>query len=276
MMIAFNGKGMGTTLSEAPRRKALEGVDIGTFVTVDGFDETAGTKEQHDMEPLKRVEDIEKVTEYLVAHRRYRDNLLFIAGINFGFRISDLVDLKVGHLIDENGNYRDKVSKFEKKTDKKLQKDGTYKEGKVRTVYLNDAVMDAADLYFSQLLKEKKTISLDDWLFGSDCNRCKSENVHITERSAYRIIRQLINDECGIAIRAGTHTLRKTFAYHIIMSAENRERAIEFLQKMFNHSSPSVTLHYAGITDEEIKDAYRSLNLGRGMGRCAGLYRKVM
>ena len=44
--------------------------------------------------------------------------------------------------------------------------------------------------------------------------------------------------------RIGTHTLRKTFGYH----AYNNGYDITLIQKLFNHSSQSVTLRYIGIT----------------------------
>ena len=59
-----------------------------------------------------------------------------------------------------------------------------------------------------------------------------------------------------------THTLRKTFAYHQMLMSNNDHRKLLLLQKMFGHSSVSQTLDYIGITNEEIEDAYKSLNLG--------------
>ena len=77
------------------------------------------------------------------------------------------------------------------------------------------------------------------------------------------MLKEVINEKCGIDIHASTHCLRKTFAYHVIQSAPDRERAIEFLQKILGHSSQSITLRYAGITDEEIMDTYKGLNLAK-------------
>ena len=105
-------------------------------------------------EPIKSAEDIQKVTDYLIANGRYRDNLLFICGINFGLRIGDLLRLKVGHLLNpDGGSYRTQITIKEEKTDK------------LRIVYPNDAVMDAADLYFSDLQRKREPIDLNDYLF---------------------------------------------------------------------------------------------------------------
>ena len=63
--------------------------------------------------------------------------------------------------------------------------------------------------------------------------------------------------EVGIKEKIGTHTLRKTFGYHTY----NNGYDITLIQKLFNHSSPSVTLRYIGITQDELDDVYLSLDL---------------
>lgn len=233
-------------------------------------------RRNHAAEPIKDVNDIYKVQDYLVTAKRFRDNLLFTAGINFGLRAGDLLQLKVGHLLNDDGNsYKDEIVIQEGKT------------SKYRTLYLNDAVMDAADLYFSDLQKNKQLIDPNDYLFRSLSNN-KSKQVEIdgqkvmkkrtlnepmAVRSAEALLKEVINDKCHIDVHASTHCLRKTFAYHVITTAEDRPRAVEFLQKIFGHSTQTVTLFYAGITDDEIKGTYQKLNLGRGydLGVSSGL-----
>lgn len=216
------------------------------------FEDDVPQKRSEAAEPIKSVEDIKRISQYLVDTHRYRDNLLFICGINFGLRISDLLELKVGHLLNTDGrSYRDRITVLEHKTKK------------VRTIFPNDAVMDAADMYFKELTDKHVPISLNDYLFQSYSNRGKNlEKNNLKRRSVERMLKEVINDELGIPVRASTHCLRKTFAYQVIMNAKDRSRAIEFLQKIFGHSSQQVTLHYAGITDEEIQETYQNLNLG--------------
>ena len=55
----------------------------------------------------------------------------------------------------------------------------------------------------------------------------------------------------------GTHTLRKTFGYW----AYKQGIDITLLMRIFNHSAPSITLRYIGITQEEINNVYVNLNL---------------
>lgn len=223
------------------------------------FIEETPPKQSHAADPIKNVEDIWKVQEWLINHNRYRDNLLFTCGVNFGLRVGDLLKLKVGHILNADGrSYKAQIELTEEKTSKR------------RVVFLNDAVMDAADLYFNDLQARKQLINLNDYLFKSRSNNGKNTNKPIDIRNVDRMLKDVINKKCGLDIHASTHCLRKTFAYHVIMGAKDRSRAVEFLQKIFGHSSASITLMYAGITDDEVRDTYQQLNLGIKQGEYHG------
>lgn len=226
--------------TNSPRRPADVRIVGGTF------EDDHIEKKKHAAEPIKSLEDIQYVSQYLIDRRRYRDNLLFIAGINLGLRCGDLLQLKIGHMLDSSGNYRSKIVLQEQKT------------GKIREAWLNDAVYDAMDLYLSDIGE----VDLNDYLFKGIGNRSKNSNQPMRVDTAEKLLKKIVNEECGITVHASTHMLRKTFSYHVIMSAPDRARAIEFLQKILGHSSPSITLAYAGITDDDIKATYQKLNLG--------------
>lgn len=241
-----------TMLQPVKARKILRQATV--TVTDTTFHDETPQKTRFAAEPIKSVEDINKVTDYLVTHGRYRDNLLFIAGINLGLRCGDLLHLKIGQILTPDGTaYRDRIEILEEKTS------GTRKVQKTRVLYMNDAVVEAANLYF----EHRGPVSLNDWLFAPDGNRSKNSGEPLTVRSVERILKEVINDKCGIEVHASTHCLRKTFAYHTLMNAKDRSRALEFLQKIFGHSSQQITLYYAGITDEEVKASYEGLNLGK-------------
>lgn len=213
----------------------------------EAFNEAEPDLKKHAAEPIKSLEDIQYVSQYLIDHRRYRDNLLFVAGINLGLRCGDLLQLKIGHLLDEQGSYKEKVVLREQKT------------GKVREAWLNDAVYDAMDLY----LQDAGTVSLNDYIFKGIGNRSKNSDRPMRVDTCEKLLKKIVNEECGLSVHASTHMLRKTFSYHVIMTAPDRPRAVEFLQKILGHSSPAITLAYAGITDDEVKGTYQNLNLGR-------------
>lgn len=211
--------------------------------------ETAG---EHTAEPIKSLADIARVSEYLIQNGRYRNNMLFILGINFGLRVSDLRLLRFCDLLEEAaGGYAFKRSFpiLEQKTKK------TRKIQRNRYITINAAVMDAVELY---LRHAQKTPKLDDFLFVSESNRA---NGALSRASIDRIMKG-IGADLNLPCKMATHTLRKTFAYHQMAMAGNDPRKLLLLQKIFGHSSVAQTLDYIGITKDEIEQAYLDLNLG--------------
>lgn len=71
---------------------------------------------EHAADPIKSLDDIYKVSEYFISNKQYRNNMLFIVGINFGLRASDLRVLRFSNLINDNFTYRDNFPVFEQKT----------------------------------------------------------------------------------------------------------------------------------------------------------------
>lgn len=206
---------------------------------------------EHAAEPIKSMDDIERISKFCISHGRFRDNMLFIVGINFGLRVSDLRELRFSNLINPNNTFKDRFPVFEKKTRR------TRKKKKNRYITINTAVIEAVTLY----LENTPGVRLSDYMFRSQSNNGSSENVPLKSQSIDRILKGFAKD-LDLNIRMSTHTLRKTFCYHQMLMSHNDPRKLLLLQKMLNHSSPAQTLDYIGITEEEIDEAYRNLNLG--------------
>lgn len=202
-------------------------------------------------DPIKSMDDINRISKYLIAKERYRDNMLFIVGINFGLRVSDLRVLRFTNLINDNFTFKDNFPIFEKKTR------NTRKRKRNRYVTINNAVIEAVTLY----LEKTDGVRLSDYLFRSHSNRGGNLNEPLSIKSIDRILKN-IAEECNINVKISTHSLRKTFCYHQMLMSHNDNRKLLLLQKMLGHSSPAQTLDYIGITSEEIEEAYRNLNLG--------------
>lgn len=206
---------------------------------------------EHTSEPIKSEDDILRISKYLISNKRYRDNMLFIVGINFGLRVSDLRTLRFSDIINANLTFKDSFGILEKKTR------NTRKRKKNRYITINRAVVEAVTLY----LENTDGVCLSDYMFRSESNRGKNKNEPLTSKSIDRILKGVAND-LELNVKMSTHTLRKTFCYHQMLMSGNDNRKLLLLQKMLGHSSPAQTLDYIGITAEEIEDAYRSLNLG--------------
>lgn len=205
----------------------------------------------HTSEPIKSMSDILKVSRFLISQKRWRDNMLFIVGINFGLRVSDLRELRFCNIINNNLTFRDTFAVFEKKTR------NTRKKKKNRYITINNAVVDAVKLY----LQHTMYVSLSDYMFRSESNHGYSSGAPLSNMSIDRILKGIARD-CGLTMKVSTHTLRKTFAYHQMVMSGNDPRKLMLLQKMLNHATMAQTLDYIGITSEEIAEAYSNLNLG--------------
>lgn len=205
---------------------------------------------EHTAEPIKNLDDIERFSKYLISNGRYRDNMLFIVGINFGLRVSDLLQLRFTQLINDDLSFKTTFPILEKKTK------NTRKVRRNRYLTINDAVMDAVTLYL-----EHTQCRLDDYMFRSESNRGSNINKPMSRMSVDRILKEVAST-LHLDIKIATHTMRKTFAYHQMLMSNNDPRKLLLLQKMFGHSSVAQTLDYIGITGEEIEEAYINLNLG--------------
>lgn len=214
-------------------------------------DATVELAAEHAAEPIKDVNDIFRISEYLIERYRYRDNMLVIVGINFGLRVSDLCSLRFSNLITDGFEFRDNFSILEKKTK------NTRKHKRNRYISINTAVIEAVTLY----LEHTPGVKLSDYLFRSESNRGSTTNAPLSRKSVDRILKGIASD-LGLDIKMSTHTLRKTFAYHQMVMCNNDPRKLLLLQKMFGHSTMAQTLDYIGITGEEIDAAYQALNLG--------------
>lgn len=186
-----------------------------------------------EVEPIKNTRDINKIKQYLYGKDNKRDYCIFVVGINVGLRAGDLLSLKIKDVTDGNTIF-DTVTIKEQKT------------GKTRNFALNKNAKEAIQLYIDSLADYE----LNDYLFKS------RKGGHLGVRPLHHIIKTLTKD-LGIKGNFGTHTLRKTMAYHRYIN----NVPLETLQKLLNHSSSAITLRYIGITQKVIIDCYNAVNL---------------
>lgn len=171
------------------------------------------------VEAIRDRKMINAIKKYLKNHSE-RDYLLFVFGINTGLKITELLNVKLSDVMTNEG----------------VPKDFYQLPDSEKEIYLNTKVK-VALLQYVKL----NQLSPDDYLFQS--SKTKKP---ITRQQAYRIIQQAAK-AVGIQGKIGTNSLRKTFGFH----AYKRGVAISLLQKYFNHSTPSETLRYLGISKDE-------------------------
>ncbi|MGC4375793.1 site-specific integrase [Fictibacillus sp. Mic-4] len=177
------------------------------------------------VQPIRNKRDIDRMKKALGTPR---NKLLFIFGINSSLRISDILKLKVGDV-------RNKAVLTLRET----------KTGKAKTFRLNQSIVKA--------VKESVSpeVSDEDWLFPS-----RKGNGPISRVQAYRILNAAAK-RAGLNFEIGTHTLRKTFAYHAYKAGVD----LSLLQSILNHSSQRETLRYIGINQDQMNEVYMNINL---------------
>lgn len=185
------------------------------------------------VEPLRDLSVVQRIHRML--EDKPRDQTLFTFNVHVGLRASDLLRLDWSSFVAANG--------------KKLLTEFEVEERKTRRTSkweIPPAAHRQLSLWWA--LSHHPSEGL---LFPSR----KGGSV-ITVASLHGLVNKWCR-EAGVDGHFGTHTLRKTCGYHFIKSGGS----IEALMELFGHSSQAVTKRYLGITNEEVREKVRQLDL---------------
>lgn len=177
------------------------------------------------VEPIRDMDLVMDVADFLKS-RNERDYVMFMFGIYTGLRISDILQFRVR---DVKG--KDAVYIREEKT------------GKEKRFPINSEL----EPIIRNFIQDKKDY---EFIFKSP----NFPNKPITRQQAYNILTTAAKTFGLDAI--GTHTLRKTFGYHMYQQTHDAVT----LKEIFNHSDISVTLRYIGINQDNKDKAIRGLS----------------
>ncbi|MCY8484291.1 tyrosine-type recombinase/integrase [Bacillus atrophaeus] len=161
-----------------------------------------------------------------LKEQNMRNYMLFVTGINSGFRISDILQLRVR---DAKRPY---FNLIEKKTKKKKRIDMT----------------PVLQREFKAYVEGKED---HEFLFKSR----EGINKPISRSMAYKILRAAA-EYVGLD-DIGTHTLRKTFGYHFYKQTKD----VAMLQEIFIHSDQRTTLRYIGINQDAMNNAMKKFKI---------------
>ena len=194
--------------------------------------------------PIKNIEDVERCKEFLKnrtenAPERYKksyakDLLLFKIAINIGLRVNDLLSITWEDI------FKPGTKQFNEYFVPKEQK-----TKKVRQIFINKSFRAAVKEYLKYVPDSK----LEGYVFT---NR---QGNRLSDASVDKMLK-LLEKELNLK-NLSTHSLRKTFAYHLYMQTND----ISLIQEILQHSSVAVTRRYLGLTQEVKKKAYNELNL---------------
>lgn len=200
-------------------------------------------------------EKIQKAPTKFKQQQAVRNKLLFKLGINLGIRASDLRTLKWSFFFEIiNGEliFKEYYS---------LQPKKQRRQHKFVKLFFNNTVKESLLEYLAMCPFKHFTVdTLDEYIFPSQKN--KLDDVGALEESTMWKIIKLAAKQAGIEQNIGSHSLRKTWGFWVWHDAEDKDKMLVVLQHCFNHSSTQTTMRYIGLLDDEIKDAYESIELG--------------
>ncbi|OAS17468.1 tyrosine-type recombinase/integrase [Paenibacillus oryzisoli] len=174
------------------------------------------------VQPIRDVEAIVEIKNYL-KDTNERDYVLFVAGINAGLHISDLLSLRVG---DVKGTH---IEFLEKET------------GKLQRRAINNTLKKA--------LNEFVTGKPDgEYLFKCDQNgkRSSTGNSPMDIKMVFIMLNRVAR-RLGITDNIGTETLRKTFGYHLY---KQQQHSLWMMKEWFHLKSELEVLRYIGAIDD--------------------------
>lgn len=218
-------------LPEAPqepvkkRRKRRE-VTIDTNAYTDF--KSDGKRKAHAADAIRSYDDFKAIQQYYLDAGRVRDWAMWTIGVSLGLRISDLLSLRFGNIIDnDKKTFKPRIQIYEQKT------------GKLNNILITESVIDAMTRYLDSI---KWEFDLDGFLFPSRKTKGK-----MYEECGWRILSEA-GKALNLPLVIGSHTMRKSFAN--IAACVDKScidmNAITKVQGLLNHSDQRVTMSYLG------------------------------
>lgn len=194
------------------------------YITVNPMQDIQLPKKQAHLPAVLSVADVElilatpKTTTPLGIRNRAMLEIMYATGL----RVSEIVNLKITDLHFELGL---------------LQTVG--KGGKERVIPIGDMAMGWVANYYNNVRPTQLKDTTSAYLFLND------HGSQLTRQGIWKIIKQIVG-EAGITKDVSPHTLRHSFATHILENGAD----LRIVQELLGHSNISTTQIYTHITDE--------------------------
>ena len=175
--------------------------------------------------------EIEALTAYMAQCRHsVRDRTLLHLGLRTGFRISELLSLRVKDVL-QNGKVVSRIRVARR-----------FMKGKKesRELALHPAARAALEELVGSLPADPET-----FLF-----RAQGGNKPLNRRTAWVVLKKA-SKACGMDGKVATHSMRKTFAKRCYDLANGDIRKV---QEAMGHRNLNSTAAYIGVTQDEVDD----------------------
>ena len=173
----------------------------------------------------------------IAAQLSIRDRALFLLGVRSGFRVSELLSVRVQDVLDPAGAILDHV--YVQRRNMKGRTCG-------RAVVLHPEARAALSTWISEL-REAAALHQEAPLFVSR----KGESKSIGRVQAWRVLR-MAYATAGISGKLGTHAMRKTFASRVY---ELLGHDLVKTQRALGHASINSTVAYLSFAESDIEAA---------------------
>jgi site-specific recombinase XerD len=179
-------------------------------------------------------DEIELINKNLNSHR---DRLLFKLGINTGFRISELLSIKIVDLYEFNGELKTELTVSRKNMKGKLAS---------RSVPLSLDLLRALKTYLQATTKYQ--VFLFDSQKSGQLSRCQ----------AWRSIKQAAR-QAGLNGKIATHSMRKCLASR---AYETSGHDLAITQRILGHKNVSSTISYLQVDQASVNELWKKIQKG--------------
>ena len=197
------------------------------------------------------AEEVQQVANSFTGYDAQRDRTLFILGVMSGFRISELLSLKIRDVV-QNKRVRSEVEVLRRNMKGKHES---------RQVFMNPQAQEAV-LNLIHVLQKRGVWNHGSYLFKSR----QGKNSPITRVRAYQILSRAFK-ACELSGKLGTHSMRKTFGnnvYNHMLSLVAEGHGVDAYRetaKALGHKSVASTESYLSFRNEHLRSAVRSFRI---------------
>jgi integrase len=178
-------------------------------------------------------DEVAQVQQAFLGSYAARDRALFMLGLKTGFRIAELLSLRVGD-VWQHGRFVDRVA---------VQRRHMKQKREVRSVILHPDAKAALAVWLMEM-NHHGAVGTDTCLFASR----KGINPPLRPGQARHLLHQAYA-ACGLTGKLSTHTMRKTFGQTVF---EKSGRDLLKTQRAMGHKSPASTVAYLHIDARDI------------------------
>lgn len=203
------------------------------YMTVSPMDGISSPKLSKHLPDVLDIEEVDKLLDFKTdTNFAYRDRCILELLYSSGLRISELVSLKL-----ENININESFVKV------------MGKGSKERVVPFNDITTNYLDEYIKNIRPNMLKGVATDYLFLNNHGK------NITRQAVFKMLKKRAG-EAGIKKNISPHTLRHSFATHLLLGGAD----IRFIQELLGHENIATTEIYTHIALETLQKDYNELN----------------